>query len=556
MSDVPTDHTRPRPGVRLVLLVVLLPLLAAFGQAATPVLRRAEVTAEHGIVASAHPLASEAGLAILKAGGNAIDAAVATAFAVGVVEPQASGIGGEGMMLVYLAATRTTVAIDYKSTAPATASTDGRPPASGHTSVAVPGTVAGLAMALRRYGTRSLAEVLAPAIRHAEDGFEVSPTLAATVIEGFEAIIENPPLAALLCPDGLPIDAGATLRNPDLAATLRSIAEGGPEAFYHGEIADVIAQDMAAHGGALTAADLKTYRAIERRPVRGTYRGYTVLSAPPPVGGTPVIQALQILNRFKLPAGSELSASTVHLVAEALKRGSADYRAFIADPAFSSVPLDQLLSRRYARRRAKEISPVRVTPKVLPGLPMPEESPSTTSLAVVDGEGNMVVLTQTLSDFFGAKVMVAGIILNNEMRNFSRAGVNVVAPGKRMRTTIAPTLILRRGRPFAVLGTPGAARITSTMVLLVSNLVDHGMGIQEAIEAPRYFARESEKDLFVEDRIPQDTLDTLAALGYTFQVMKDFDLFFGGAQGIVIDRQTGRRHGGADPRRDGAVLGF
>jgi gamma-glutamyltranspeptidase/glutathione hydrolase len=247
----------------------------------------------------------------------------------------------------------------------------------------------------------------------------------------------------------------------------------------------------------------------------------------------------------------------VHAVAESLKRAYADYHAYVADPAFVAVPLDRLLSPAYAKRRAKEVDRTRMTTKVVAG-DDPREGPSTTSLVVADRHGNLVSLTQTISDFFGAKVMVegTGIILNNEMKNFSARGVNAMAPGKRMRTLIAPTVLLRGKKPLAVLGTPGGPRITSTTVLLVSNLVDHGMSVQEAIEAPRYFARDTEKDLTVESRVPPGALEALGGFGYTVQEMKDYDLFFGGAQAIVIDRRTGNRVGGADPRRDGTVSGY
>lgn len=554
MDKAQPQQAAPAPG-RLARACVGLALASASLTLADP-LRSPAVAARHAVVASAHPLACQAGIEVLKSGGNAVDAAVATAFALGVVEPQASGIGGEGVMIAYLAESRTTVVIDFKSVAPASTPVSGRFPAAGPTSVAVPGVVAGLTMALERHGTKRLDEVLAAAIRYAEGGFIVTPTLAAAVTEQFEAIQEDPALAALLCPDGLPIEPGATLRNPDLGTTLRAIAAGGAAAFYHGEVGSAIGREVSGRGGYLTAGDLAAYRPEARRPVEGRYHGFRVLSAPPPVGGTAVIETLQILGRLSLKDRQPTSATTIHLVSEALKRASADFRAFVADPAQTSVPVEQLLARRYARRRAREISPERRSERIEPGLPVPDESPSTTSLAVVDARGNMVALTQTISDFFGAKVMVAGVILNNEMRNFSRGGANAAAPGKRVRTTIAPTVVLRRGRPFAVLGTPGGARITATTVLLLSNLVDHGMSIQEAIEAPRFFARETEKDLYVEDRVPAESLAELARLGYSFQVMKGFDLFFGGAQGIVIDRRTGLRHGGADPRRDGAVLGY
>jgi len=520
--------------------------------------RNAQVTAKRGMVASAHALASQAGLEVLKSGGNAVDAAVAAAFAVGVVEPNASGIGGEGMMVISLTGTGKAVAIDYRSAAPSSLDFPGGVPDTGHAAVAIPGTVAGLAAALQKYGTMPLSRVLAPAIRLAEQGFVVSPTLAGIIIDNFEAIRKNEPLAKIVCPGGLPIEAGEILKNPDLAASLRSISSGGADVFYKGALADAIVSEMAAHGGRITKANLASYRAIEREPVRGRYRGYDIVSAPPPVGGVTLIEILQILAAFDLSKETPLSPRYVHLAAEAMKRGFADYAATVGDPDFVKVPVAELLSASYARSRAAEIKPDIVTPKVTAGAVAKQESPSTTSLSVVDARGNMVALTQTISDFFGAKVAVAGtgIILNNEMKNFGSRGPNAMAPGKRMRTMIAPTILLKDGKTFATLGTPGAARIVSTMTLIVSNLVDFGMGIQEAIEAPRFYARDTEADLSVEARMPAATTGALAKMGYSIKTLGEFDLFFGGAQGIVIDRKTGLRVGGADPRRDGAVAGY
>jgi gamma-glutamyltranspeptidase/glutathione hydrolase len=519
--------------------------------------RNAHVTAKRGMVASAHALASQAGLEMLKAGGNAVDAAVAAAFALGVAEPNASGIGGEGMMLIHLAGTGTAVAIDYRSAAPADVDFPDGVPDTGHAAAAIPGTVAGLAAALKKYGTLPLSRVLAPAIRLAEQGFIVSPTLAGIIIDNFDAIRKNEPLAAILAPDGLPIEAGDTLKNPDLAASLRRIAKGGPDVFYRGELADAIVSEMAAGGGRITRADLASYKAIEREPVRGRYRGYDIVSAPPPVGGVALIEILHILATFDFAKEAPLSPRYVHLAAEAMKRGFADYAAAVGDPDFVSVPVADLLSPAYAKARAAEIKPDAITPKVTAAVPGRQESPSTTSLSVVDAQGNMVALTQTISDFFGAKVVVGGtgIILNNEMKNFGSRGPNAIAPGKRMRTMIAPTILSKDGKTFATLGTPGAARIVSTMALLVSNLVDFGMGIQEAIEAPRFYARDVEPELAVEARVPAATIDALTKMGYRTRAYRDFDLFFGGAQGIVIDPKTGLRVGGADPRRDGAVVG-
>jgi gamma-glutamyltranspeptidase/glutathione hydrolase len=478
--------------------------------------RNAQVTAKRGMVASAHALASRAGLEMLEAGGNAVDAAVAAAFAIGVVEPNASGIGGEGMMVIHLAGSGRAVAIDYRSAAPAAVEFPNGLPDTGHAAVAVPGTVAGLTSALQKYGTLPLARVIAPAVRLAEEGFVISPTLAGVILDNFDAVKKNAPLAGLLCPGGLPLEAGDTLKNPDLARSLRAIAAGGADVFYRGALADALAAEMAAHGGRLTKADLASYKAVEREPARGRYRGYDIVSAPPPVGGVALIEILHILETFDLSKEAPLSPRYVHLAAEAMKRGFADYAATVGDPDFVKVPLAELVSPGYARSRAAEIKPDVVTPKVTAGTVPKQESPSTTSLSVVDAHGNMVALTQTISDFFGAKIAVegTGIILNNEMKNFSARGPNALAPGKRMRTMIAPTILSKDGRTFATLGTPGAARIVSTMTLLVSNLVDFRMNIQEAIEAPRFYARDTEGDLSVEGRVPAGTTSALEKMGY------------------------------------------
>ena len=539
-------------------VIAVAAVLAASGSHPSAATRNKQVVAKRGMVASAHALASQAGLEMLKAGGNAVDAAVAAAFASGVVEPNASGLGGEGMMVIYLADRKNAIAIDYRSAAPAAVDFPSGIPDTGHAAVAIPGTVAGLTTALQKYGTMKLPQVLAPAIRLAERGFVVSPTLASIVVDNFEAISRNEALAKLACPGGLPIEAGSTLKNPDLARSLRKISAGGADVFYRGDLADAIVAEMSAHGGRITKADLAAYQAIEREPIRGQYRGYDIVSAPPPVGGVTLVEILQILDNVDLSKETPLSPRYVHMVSEAMKRGFADFTANVGDPGFVKVPVAELLSKDYARRRAGEIKADAVTPKVTAGDVRKQESPSTTSLSVVDARGNMVALTQTISDFFGAKVVIdgTGIILNNEMKNFGSRGPNAIAPGKRMRTMIAPSILIRDGRAFATLGTPGAARIISTMTLLVSNLVDFRMGIQDAIESPRFYARDTDADLSVEARMPAPTIEALVKMGYSVKTLGEYDLFFGGAQGIVIDPKTRMRIGGADPRRDGAVVGY
>ena len=537
--------------VWILLLVFTQPLWAAT--------KNVQVEAVHGMVASAHPLASEAGLKILKAGGNAVDAAVAAAFALGVVELNASGLGGEGMIVIYNAETKTSVAIDYRSAAPAMAKFPTKIPTIGHAAAGVPGYVAGLTTALEKYGTMPLHRVMAPAIVLAEQGFTVSPTLSSMIQDNFANIAKNPPLAAVTCSNGLPLEAGATLKNPDLALSLHKIAAGGPDVFYRGELADAIAAEMAANGGFITKADLASYKAVVREPVKGKYRGYELISAPPPVGGLSLIQIMQILENFDLAKNSPTSAVNVHLMAEAMKKSFADMFAFIGDPDFEKIPIKGMLSPEYAQKRAAEIKTDAISPMTQAGEPARYESPSTTALCVVDQKGNVVALTQTISSFFGASVMIGGtgIILNNEMQNFDAKGVNAMAPGKRMRTTISPTIMLKDGKAYASMGTPGAYRIITTMAILISNLVDHKMQIQEAIEAPRFYIRhDSPKDLHVETRLPADTLATLERMGYVVKKYKDYDLFFGGAQGIVIDPKSNKKIGGADPRRDGAVVGY
>ncbi len=538
---------------RLWILGIAIVLLVLFALAQA---QRSEVRAVNGMAASAHPLASQVGVDILKAGGNAIDAAVAAAFAIGIVEPNACGIGGEGVMVVYLAKQKKATAIDYRSTAPASADFPDRLPRSGHASVAVPGTVAGLCLALEKYGTMSLAQVLEPAIKYAEEGFVIGPTLAGIILDNYEWLMGEKDLAGLFCPEELPLEPGATLRNPELSHTLRKIAAGGRDVFYRGEIADKIAAEMKSQGGFITKDDLAGYRAIEREPVEGTYRGCKIISAPPPAGGLAVIEIMNILENFDLSKAEPLSPKRIHLLAEGMKRGLVDWRAFVGDPDFVQVPVSKLLAESYAKARAAEIDPGRISDAIKPGLPALIQSPSTTSLATVDKEGNMVALTQTISDFFGAKVIVdgTGIILNNEMKNFSAEGPNSLAPGKRMRTAVAPTILVKDGRAWATLGTPGGIRILTTTVLVVSNLIDHGMGIQEAIEMPRFFPLD--RDLTTESRFPEKTVTELEAMGYAVKSLREFDLFFGGAQGILIDPKTRIKIGGADPRRDGAVLGY
>lgn len=576
-------------GIALVVAVALLCSwpIATSGQG---------VVGRNGMVATADPRASQAGLDMLLQGGNAVDAAVAAALAITVVEPFGSGIGGEGFMLIYRADVGEVVAIDFRAEAPSAATYEAFPdgvPDAGWGSVGVPGLVAGLALALERYGTMTWEQVSQPAIRLAEEGFVVTPTLEMVILDHYPKLLADPELSALFLNDLLPPMAGDVLRNQPLAHALRVMAEQGPRAFYEGELAERIVAAVQAGGGLLTLEDMANYTALEREPVRGTYRGYEIVGAPPPVGGgVALVNALQQLEQFDLPAEEAVSARTIHLIAQATRRAHLDHLAYVADPAFWSVPVTGLTHPGYAVVRAAEILEDAAGPKPQRGNPWPFEpgeanvnglewpddedgsgaalvpirmgddvqSPSTTHISVVDRYGNAVALTQTLSSFFGAGVGVPGlgIVLNNQLQNFSGPGhPNALEPGKRPRTIIAPTMVLQDGKPFLVAGSPGAARILYAMMHVIINVVDFGLDVQAAIDAPRTYMQALSGVLELEGRIPAAVRDELAAMGYTSIVVHpDYDLYFGGAHAVLIDPETGLIYGGADPRRGGGVAGY
>lgn len=541
-----------------------------------------EVVGQNGMVASADPIASHAGMTMLVQGGNAVDAAVATALAIGVVEPNASGLGGEGYMVIHLSDTNEQTAIDFRAAAPSGATYeayDNNIPSTGWGAVAVPGTVAGLALALEKYGTLTWEQVSQPAIQLAEHGFPVTPTLEEILFDSYEKLFADPELGAMYLDDGLPPQVGDVIKNPNMAYTLRLMAEEGPEAFYKGEIAERIADAVQAGGGFITVEDMANYKAIEREPTYGQYRGFEVLSTPPPVGGgVAVTNALQQLEHFDLSADEAISARTIHLLTQATRRAHLDHLDFVADPGFVDVPVKGLTSQEYAAKRAGEIWEDKIGTAPTAGDPWEYEdvagehskaaafvgeeyeTPSTTHISTADKYGNAVALTQTLSSFFGAGVGVPelGIALNNQMQNFSGKGhLNELEPGKRPRTIIAPTIVLQDNKPFLVVGSPGAARILYAVVHVITNVIDFDMSIQEAIDSPRIYSFATTDRTTMERRIPGSIRDELAAMGYErLEVRDEYDLYFGGAQAILIDFETGTFYGGADPRRAGGVLAY
>jgi len=521
-----------------------------------------QVAGKSGMIATAHPLATQAGLEILKKGGNAVDAAVAAAFALGVVEPHASGIGGGGFMLIYQvsgpAAGGAVVAVDYREVAPRK-TVPGEMSAgrvrTGPKSVAVPGALAGLAAALAAYGTISMKAVLEPAIRLAEDGFPANRLLVRMIRNNSEKLSKNPEAKRIYLDPRY--EEGDTVVYKDLARTYRLIAEKGVDVFYRGEIAEAIAAEMARSKGWLDREDLENYRAEIREPVRGSYRGYDIFSMPPPSsGGVHIVEILNIMEGYDPARLGHNSAQAIQLMAEAMRRVFRDRARFMGDPDFVDIPLQGLLSKEYAAKLREGIEPGGINRKIRMPDPGEDESAQTTHISVADSRGNMVALTQTLNSFFASGIVVpgTGILLNNEMNDFAHRGPNAAAPGKKPVSSMSPTIVLRNGEPFLSVGMAGATRIISGLPQIIMNILDFGMNLQEAIAAPRFYCASGEISL--ESRIAESTRRKLTGMGYGIKTREAFDIYFGGAQGVLIDRKSGTMYGGADPRRASSAEGY
>lgn len=543
------------------------------------------------MIATAHPLATEAGAEMFRLGGNAIDAAVAAAFAIGVVEPDGSGIGGGGGILIRLKNGKSVYINCYGQASSRITEVGFVYGKDNRTAKAIliPGAVAGLAAALQKYGTLPLPTVMQPAIRYAERGFPIDETLGKIILDNTDLLQRHPATASVYLRDGFPRTEGDTLVQPDLARTLKAIAQNGPSAFYTGLVAKEIADEVVKCGGMITADDLASVQPIMSEPVTGEYRGLTVISAPPPHSGVTIIEALQILDNTSL---SDLgyyarSADAFHLLAETLRRAYADRIAYLADPRFERVPVQGLLSRAFAQSRFQDISMTAVTPpeyrQTTVGTPLKFESGTltpalkdsaepkrepvhdsplepagghTTHISVMDCDGNAVSLTQTLGTFFGSGVTASGVLLNNGMSNFaSTAKVNTVKPNKQPRSSISPTILLKNGKPFMVVGSPGAARIPATVVTLIVNAVDYRLGAEATNTAPRFLCQRSEPYISLESRFSAEAQEGMKKKGHQLRLYGDFDLFFGGAQIVLVD-SAGKMYGSADPRRGGTAMGF
>ncbi|MEA4847729.1 MAG: gamma-glutamyltransferase [Clostridiaceae bacterium] len=532
-----------------------------------------DVEAKNGVVAAAKPEASQVGVDILKKGGNAVDAAVATGFALGVLEPNASGLGGGGFMIIRMANTGKAVVVDFRETAPKNAKADmfkydaegkavlNQENIIGGKASGVPGEVAGLLTALENYGTMDRKQIMQPAIDLAEKGIPVTVNLAQIITDEFDKINRFEATSALYLKDGLPYEVGDTIVNKDLANTLKLIQAGGKDAFYKGELAKKIALEVQKQGGIITVDDLKNYKVEIREPVEGTYRGYKIISTPPASsGGTHVIELLNIMENYDLKTMGDNTTDTWHAWTEAMKLMFADRSKYMADTAFVKVPLKGLTDKEYAKELYKKIDMTKPAAAVEAGDPWKYESGSTTSFSIMDKYGNMVTVTKSINYFFGSGVIVpgTGIIMNNHMDDFvlKPGSVNSIEPGKRPLSSMSPTLVLDpQGRPFMTLGSPGATRIITTVAQTISNVIDHGMDIQQAILAPRIFSMQSGA-VNLEGRVSIKSYEELKARGHQVVLKNDYDAYFGGVHAVLMDYETNTLHGGADPRRDGQAAGF
>lgn len=534
--------------------------------------RSVPVEARSGMVVTSHYLATDEALRVLEEGGNAIDAAVTAAFALAVTQPRSGNIGGGGFMLVSSEESGEVNAIDYRETAPAAASRDMYLDENGevvtdrsrftHKAAGVPGTVAGLALALDKYGTISLKEALAPAIKLADEGFVIPPRFAQGIESQAERLKQfESSRKVFFKQDGSLYQAGERFVQKDLAATLKRIAEQGVKGFYEGETADLIVAEMQRGGGLITHEDLKNYQPVIRKPVHGNYRGYDIYSmSPPSSGGTHIVQILNILEGFPISDSGLNSAKTIHLMAEAMKRAYADRSEYLGDTDFVDVPLKGLTSTDYAASLRQQIDPEQATPSVeiKPGNPAPYESNETTHFSIVDKYGNAVSNTYTINFSYGSHIVVdgAGFLLNNEMDDFSaKPGVpnaygliggeaNKIEPNKRMLSSMSPTIVKKEGKNFIVTGSPGGSRIITTTLQVLMNVIDHNLNIQAAVNAPRIHHQWVPDEIRIEQGISPDTIKLLEGMGHTV-VQKTA---MGAIQSIMVG-EDGTFYGGADPRR-------
>lgn len=539
------------------------------------------VIGENGAVAAQEEIAAQVGRDILAAGGNAVDAAVATGFALAVTHPQAGNLGGGGFMVMKLNTHRSPIAIDFREMAPGGAdrdmfldtegNVDNQRARFSHLSAGVPGAVMGFTTALEEYGTMSLRDVMAPAIKLAQRGFEMPRALAEGLSRRQDRFTRDPSsLEYFYKSDGEHYETGERFAQKDLAKTLKRISKYGAKGFYEGPVAALIVAEMEANGGLITLEDLKNYRAVKRDAVTGTYRGYDVISMPPPSsGGIHVIEMLNILEGYDLASMGHNSADYLSVLIEAMRRAYADRSEYLGDPDYFDVPIEELTDKKYAETLRAQINPKKasLSSDVRPGLGPVNESPQTTHFSVVDDEGNAVAVTTTLNFTFGSGYSVdgAGFLLNNEMDDFSAkpgspngfgligGAANAIEPGKRPLSSMTPTLVLKDGAPWLVTGSPGGSTIINIVLQVVLNAIDFDMNAMQAVNAPRIHHQWLPDVIASEPGISIDTLKILEARGFKLMKTEEGDYaqrVMGSANSIMIEE--GVAFGAADPRRPGS----
>jgi gamma-glutamyltranspeptidase/glutathione hydrolase len=550
-----------------------------FPSSLTAIVKR-PVSAKHGMVVSADRMASLAGLEILKKGGNAVDAAVATGFALAVTFPEAGNIGGGGYMVIRMADGKTT-SFDYREKAPSGASRDmfldksgnfvSSKSEQGYLSVGVPGSVAGMLDALEKYGTMKRNQVLAPAIRLAEKGFPVGKSLAKVMRDKWPEFRMYGSTLKAFARKGRPYQAGDTLVQKDLADVLKRIAKDGRDGFYQGRTADLLVAEMKKGGGLISHDDLKSYQAIEKPVVKGTYHGYDIISmGPSSSGGVVLIHLLNLLGRYDIASSGFATPRTVSLMAEAMKLAYADRAEFLGDADFYPVPVKRLLSMDYANERAALMDTAKATPSanISHGSIPPHEETQTTHYSIVDTWGNAVSTTTTINSWFGSGIVVggAGFFLNNEMDDFSgKPGTpnqygllggeaNSIQPNKRMLSAMTPTIVLKDSQPYLIVGSPGGSTIITTVLQVIINVIDHRMNVKEAVDAMRIHHQWYPDTLFYErNGLSRTTVRNLRRRGYTVTQRTGSQ---GRVEAILVDRKIGILYGATDPRGHGAVAGY
>lgn len=533
---------------------------------------RPSVMGRNGMVTSGHALASQAGIQTMMAGGNAVDAAIATAAALGVVEPAGSGVGGDGFILIYWAETGQVAAVNATGPAPRAATretylNDGGIPMKGMRSVSVPGLVDGWLLAHERYGTLALEKVFEPAVSLCEDGFPISYRLANGLRGELARFAAEPDSCAIFTNNGKPIAPGELLSNRNLGATLRKIAKAGREVLYEGEIAEAIAAFSRNYDGLLTAEDLANYHAHWAEPIHVNYRGYEVYEMPPNSSGHILLQELNIVELFDLPELGCNTDESVHLMVEAKKLAFADREKYMADPDWVDIPLEGMLSKAYAAEQAERIDRGAAAIDVPAGAPEAHED--TTCFCTADRAGNLVCVLQSIQSGFGSSLVAGdtGILLNNRMTywHLEEGHPNCLMPGKRVRHTMNPVIVTKDGKPFLACGTPGADTQVQTNLQLVTHILDFGMTPQEAVSAPRWRSLQNPMEstiphvcsnhLQLEGRFPAEVQEGLAGKGHELQILNDWG-GPGSAQVITVHPDSGALIGGSDPRTDGYAVSY